>query len=333
MNMFTKIRGNIISCIIVLIIGIMGCYAGYNIYYTHNESSINYSQEQETVTVNHLQGTTVVPKNPKRIVVMDIGVLDSLDYLDIHPEMLATCSSYLPKYIDKYKDITVDIGQMKNVDIEKINATKPDLIIISGRQSPYYKQLSEIAPTIDLSIDNNDYLVSFENKMRILGEIFDKEDMVTNRLFGIKSKIDTIRTDSRNKNKEGLLVLTTGNSLHAYGPGMRYSVVFDVFGVQTVVNKDRNEDTKSPGGKTISYEYILETNPDYIMVIDRDFSVNLGESAKRLFDNDLIKKTKAYQTNNIYYLDSDIWYLSGGGLESIDIMMDDISNILNNQGE
>ena len=331
--MFTKIRGNIISCIIVLIIGIMGCYAGYNIYYTHNDSSINYSQEQETVTVNHLQGTTVVPKNPKRVVVMDIGVLDSLDYLDIHPEMLATCSSYLPKYIDKYKDNTVDIGQMKNVDIEKINATKPDLIIISGRQSPYYKQLSEIAPTIDLSIDNNNYLVSFENKMRILGEIFDKEDMVTNRLFGIKSKIDTIRADSRNKNKEGLLILTTGNSLHAYGPGMRYSFVFDVFGLQTVVNKDRNEDTKSPGGKTISYEYILETNPDYIMVIDRDFSVNLGESAKRLFDNDLIKKTKANQTNNIYYLDSDIWYLSGGGLESIDIMMDDISNILNNQGE
>ena len=264
---------------------------------------------------------------------MDIGVLDSLDYLDIHPEMLATCSSYLPKYIDKYKDTTVDIGQMKNVDIEKINATKPDLIIISGRQSPYYKQLSEIAPTIDLSVDNNNYLVSFENKMRVLGEIFDKEDMVTNRLFGIKSKIDTIRADSRNKNKYGLLILTTGNSLHAYGPGMRYSFVFDVFGLQTVVNKDRNEDTKSPGGKTISYEYILETNPDYIMVIDRDFSVNLGESAKRLFDNDLIKKTKAYQTNNIYYLDSDIWYLSGGGLESIDIMMDDISNILNNQGE
>ena len=333
MNIFTKIRGNIISCIIVLIIGIMGCYVGYNIYYNHNESSITYNQKQETVTVNHLQGTTVVPKNPKRVVVMDIGVLDSLDYLDIHPEMLATCSSYLPKYIDKYKDNTVDIGQMKNVDIEKINATKPDLIIISGRQSSYYKQLSEIAPTIDLSIDNNNYLVSFENKMRILGEIFDKEDMVTNRLFSIKSKIDTIRTDSRNKNKEGLLILTTGNSLHAYGPGMRYSFVFDVFGLQTVVNKDRNEDTKSPGGKTISYEYILETNPDYIMVIDRDFSVNLGKSAKRLFDNDLIKKTKAYQTNNIYYLDSDIWYLSGGGLESIDIMMDDISNILNNQGE
>ena len=332
MKIFTKIRDNIISYIIVLIIGLMGYYVG-NVYYDHNESSINYNQEQETVTVNHLQGTTVVPKNPKRVVVMDIGVLDSLDYLDIHPEMLATCSSYLPKYIDKYKDNTVDIGQMKNVDIEKINATKPDLIIISGRQSPYYKQLSEIAPTIDLSIDNNNYLVSFENKMRILGEIFDKEDMVTNRLFSIKSKIDTIRTDSRNKNKEGLLILTTGNSLHAYGPGMRYSFVFDVFGLQTVVNKDRNEDTKSPGGKTISYEYILETNPDYIMVIDRDFSVNLGESAKRLFDNDLIKKTKAYQTNNIYYLDSDIWYLSGGGLESIDIMMDDISNILNNQGE
>ena len=322
--MFTKIRDSIISYIIVLIIGLVGYYVG-NVYYNHNKSSITYNQEQETVTVNHLQGTTVVPKNPKRVVVMDIGVLDSLDYLDIHPEMLATCSSYLPKYIDKYKDTTVDI--------EKINATKPDLIIISGRQSPYYKQLSEIAPTIDLSVDNNNYLVSFENKMRILGEIFDKEDMVTNRLFGIKSKIDTIRADSRNKNKYGLLILTTGNSLHAYGPGMRYSFVFDVFGLQTVVNKDRNEDTKSPGGKTISYEYILETNPDYIMVIDRDFSVNLGESAKRLFDNDLIKKTKAYQTNNIYYLDSDIWYLSGGGLESIDIMMDDISNILNNQGE
>ena len=114
---------------------------------------------------------------------------------------------------------------------------------------------------------------------------------------------------------------------------MLLNFVFDVFGLQTVVNQNRAEDTKSPGGKTISYEYILETNPDYIMVVDRDFSVNQGESAKRLFDNDIIKKTKAYQTNNIYYLDSDIWYLSGGGLESIDIMMDDVIKIMNNQGE
>ena len=124
--MFTKIRGNIISCIIVLIIGIMGCYAGYNIYYTHNDSSITYNQKQETVTVNHLQGTTVVPKNPKRVVVMDIGVLDSLDYLDIHPEMLATCFSYLPKYIDKYKDKTENI--MKKDILEEIYETDIDIL-------------------------------------------------------------------------------------------------------------------------------------------------------------------------------------------------------------
>lgn len=48
MNMFTKIRDYIISYIIVLIIGFMGYYVG-NMYYGHNESNINYSQEQETV--------------------------------------------------------------------------------------------------------------------------------------------------------------------------------------------------------------------------------------------------------------------------------------------
>ena len=46
--------------------------------------------------------------------------------------------------------------------MEKIFELNPDLIIISGRQADYYEELSKIAPTINLSIDNKNYLESFE---------------------------------------------------------------------------------------------------------------------------------------------------------------------------
>ena len=46
-------------------------------------------------------------------------------------------------------------------------------------------------------------------------------------------------------------------------------------------------------------------------------------------ENDLIEDTKAMQNDNIYYLDPDFWYLSGGGLVSVAEMVDEIDTSLN----
>ncbi len=77
----------------------------------------------------------------------------------------------------------------------------------------------------------------------------------------------------------------------------------------------------STHGQSISFEYIVEKDPDFLFVIDRTAVVGGESSAKEVIENDLVKNTKAYKEGNIVYLDPNYWYLSGGGLVSVSEMI------------
>lgn len=72
-----------------------------------------------------------------------MGALDTLDKLGV--EVAAVPHDGLPKYLSKYEGTTENAGGLKEPDFEKINEIAPDLILISGRQSEAYKELSKIA--------------------------------------------------------------------------------------------------------------------------------------------------------------------------------------------
>src|SRR5699024_417447 len=81
------------------------------------------------------------------------------------------------EYINQYDtDEYENVGSLKEPDFEKLAEVDPDLIIISGRQADLYDQLTELAPTIYLGVDETDYMNSFENNVGIIGEIFNKEE-------------------------------------------------------------------------------------------------------------------------------------------------------------
>ena len=80
----------------------------------------------------------------------------------------------------------------------------------------------------------------------------------------------------------------------------------------------------STHGQNISFEYILEKNPDVLFVIDRDAAIGNGASAQGAIENDLVKKTEAFKNNKIVYLNGEYWYLSGGGLLSMKEMIKEV---------
>lgn len=84
----------------------------------------------------------------------------------------------------------------------------------------------------------------------------------------------------------------------------------------------------SKHGQSITFEYILEKNPDYVFVIDRAAVAGGNVTAEQIFDNDLIKETDAYKNGRIVYLTSQIWYVASGGLQGTNIMIEDIQQAL-----
>ncbi|MBK1994169.1 ABC transporter substrate-binding protein, partial [Campylobacter novaezeelandiae] len=125
---------------------------------------ISVTDKGDSFLIKHSLGESRVVKNPSRVVILDFGSLDTFDSLNLSDKVIGVPLKNLPPYLKQY-DNKSNIGGVQQVNLEAINALKPDLIIISGRQTRFYDKLNQIAPTIYLGINNSDFLFSFENNV------------------------------------------------------------------------------------------------------------------------------------------------------------------------
>ncbi|MCY8496424.1 siderophore ABC transporter substrate-binding protein [Bacillus atrophaeus] len=292
-----------------------------------NQSSDSKGSEnkKDQITVKHDldKNGTKVTKNPKKVVVFNFGILDTLDKLGLQGSVAGLPKNSLPDYLSSYKnDKYTDVGSLKEPDFEKVADLDPDLIIISGRQSDSYKEFSKIAPTIYLDIDSAKYMESFKSNTETIGKIFNKEDEVKNQLAKIDDSISDVKKTAEKVNKKGLVIMANDGKISAFGPKSRYGLIHDVFGVTPA---DQNIEA-STHGQSVSYEYISKTNPDYLFVVDRGTAIGETSSTKQVVENDYVKKVNAVKNDHVVYLDSATWYLSGGGLESMAQMIKEVKD-------
>ncbi len=313
----------LISVISAIMVGTMvvGCGNGSANPEDSNKGSASEAA-YEAVKVTHDLGEVTITDKPESVVVFDFGALDTLDALGV--EVAGVVKASLPSYLSEYNDDKYgDIGGLKEPDLEGIYELEPDLIIISGRQADFYEDLSEIAPTISVAIDNSKYIESIKSNISTLADIFEVEEKANELIAEIDSRAKEVSEEVQREaeGKKSLVILTNDGNISAYGPGSRFALV-DALGFEAVDDTLDN----STHGQSIGYEYISEKNPDYIFVIDRSTAVGTegASSAKQSLENDLVKSTNAYKEGNIIYLDSTYWYLAGGGVNSLQAMIDEV---------
>lgn len=277
-----------------------------------------------TMTIKHNAGETVVNMNPQRVAAFDFGSLDTLEALGV--EVIGIPKANIPAYLAKYKDDKyANFGGLKEPDFEAVYKAKPDFIVLSDRQVNLYDQFSEIAPSVNFNIDINNYMTSLEDHTMALGKLFGKEDTAKAQLDDLKAQIEAIKTQTKDMPDRALIVLANDGKISAYGPGSRFGFIHDTLGFKPADEKIE----VSRHGQNITFEYVMNLDPEYIFVIDRSAVVGNSETAaKDLIENDLVKNTKAFQNGKIVYLDPNVWYLSGGGLKSTQSMVNDIKGAL-----
>ena len=277
----------------ILILASFGLAACGNSNNTSQADTKKSTQAETALTIKDSNGDQIeVPKNPEKVVVFDNGSLDTMDALGVGDKVVGAATSSLPEYLSSYKKVE-SAGGIKEPDLEKINQLQPDLIIISGRQRDFQKDLSQIAPTIFLSLDAKKPWESFQQNVTTLGEIFGKQEEAKTQL----------------------------EELSAYGSGSRFGFIHDLFGFEQA--DDQIE--ASTHGQSVSYEYVLEKNPDILFVVDRTKAIGGDDSKDDISANELVAQTNAGKNQQIISLEPDVWYLSGGGLESMKLMIEDVN--------
>lgn len=277
------------------------------------------SKDKSEVTIQDANGKITVPKAPKKVVVFDNSALDTMNVLGVGDKVVGAATDNLPDFLQDYKKVE-SAGGIKEPDLEKINALKPDLIIISGRQQDFQKDLEKNAPTIFFSTDNNDTWGSIQKQVNAIAKIFDKEAKAKKEIALLQEKIDATHKKASTSGK-ALVLLANEGSISAYGKGSRFGIVHDTFGFKEADDKIK----ASTHGQNVSYEYVLEKNPAIIFVVDRTKAIGGDDSQNNVAANELVKQTDAGKNQKVISLDPSVWYLAGSGLESVKIMLENVN--------
>lgn len=294
-----------------------------------NNSSTESNEAADSsasVSITHLSGTSTVKTNPQNVVVLHYGILDTYAELGLQDAVTGIALAGTPAYLEEFstQEGIVDVGTLKEANLEKVNEIGPDLIVIGGRLAENYDELSQIAPTLNLNVDNENYMESFKEHQRVIGSLYGKEEEVEKELDDIDARIEAIQAEAAESGKKALIVLTNEGRMSAYGKGSRFGIIHDVFGVAPA---DENIEA-STHGQSVSNEFIKEINPDILFVIDRGAAIKRESASLEQFANALIQQTNAFKNDKIIFLNPETWYLSGGGLKSIKMMLEEVENAI-----
>jgi iron complex transport system substrate-binding protein len=299
----------------------------------------NSKDSPDFVTITHTLGTVKIPYNPQRIAILDMSVLDMLDAFGLGDRIVGMPKdskvSYLMKYADN--DAIVNLGNLKEVNMEALNSLEPDVIFIGGRLSSEYDNLSEIAPVVLMTIDNSKgYMNGFRANVATIASIFAKETEAAKLLSGFDARIAALNTVA--SGKTAIIGMITSSSFNAVAEGGRCSMIGNEIGFTNLTsarpagegarrggNPNAGQNS-NPHGDSASFELLVAKNPNYIFVLDRDAAIGTAGSnvAQKVMENELVQKTDAYKNGQIIYLTPDVWYLAEGGITATDIMLQDL---------
>lgn len=301
---------------------------------TTSKEDTNKTEKPKTVTIksfnaNNEETDLEVPYDAQRIAVMDMAALDILDSLGLGDRVVGSSSTsldYLQEYVTN--DEIVDLGTIKEADMEAVMSCEPDVIFIGGRLAQSYDALSEIAPVVYLSTDTEIGLVkSVEKNAKTIASMFGVEDDVKDLMDGYDARIEKLKAFA--EGKSAIIGMCTSGGFNVLGNDGRCALIGNEVGFENI-GVDANVDTSTHGNEA-SFEFVVEKNPDYIFVLDRDAAIGTdgAQLAKDIMENELIMGTDAYKDGKIVYLEHPaVWYTAEGGVNALGFMLEDLENAL-----
>lgn len=269
------------------------------------------------VTIKSSLGVVTLSKVPEKIVTFDLGAADTIRALGFEKNIVGMPTKTVPTYL---KDLA---GKVKNVG----SMVEPDLIIASPRTQKFVDKFNEIAPTVLFQAGKDDYWTSTKTNIESLASAFGETgtQKAKEELAKLDKNIQEVATKNESSDKKALAILLNEGKMAAFGAQSRFSFLY-----QTL--KFKPTDTQfedSRHGQEVSFESVKEINPDILFVINRTLAIGGDNSSNDgVLENALIAETPAAKNGKIIQLTPDLWYLSGGGLESTKLMIEDAQKAL-----
>lgn len=243
-------------------------------------------------TIKHLAGETVIPQKPLKIATPYIAFVDYLAVLDEYPiaaQGVATIQRNFPVLSKRLenKDIA-DLGM--EVDLEKLLAMTPDVIIAANDMTDQYESLSRIAPTVILP-QAGDWRETLEQIAQVIG----KEDKAKSVLADFDRKSAEYKEKLAFRSQESVMFVMYNekDTFTTWNDG-RFDPFYVGLGLKRV-------DGNQAQGQ-LSIESLAALNPDHLFVINNWQTPIAGGVKAALKDNKVWNSLNAVKNNHVYEL-------------------------------
>ena len=146
-------------------------------------------------------------------------------------------------------------------------------------------------------------------------------------MAGFDARIQTLADFAADKT--AVVGMCTSGGFNVLGNDGRCSIIGREIGFENI-GVDADIDTSTHGNEA-SFEFLVDKDPDYLFVLDRDAAIGTdgAKLAQEVVENELMKGTAAYRDGRIVYLAHPaVWYTAEGGITALDLMLQDLESEL-----
>ncbi|MBZ2195690.1 siderophore ABC transporter substrate-binding protein [Occultella gossypii] len=274
--------------------------------------------EATSVEVEDNNGAQTIDLPLESVVATDNRTFETLS--DWGVELSAAAVSLMPDTIAYTQDeAIIDLGNHREPDLEAVVAVAPDLIVNGQRFAQYHDDFVDLAPdAVILELDPRDG-EPFDSELRrqitVLGEVFGHQDDAEQLIADFDAAIARVEA-AYSADSTVMAVNTSGGEIGYIAPGIGRTLgpLFDIFGFTPALEVP--EGTDDHEGDDISVEAIADSNPDWILVMDRDAAVSADDpayvpGAEILEGSEALANVTAITEGNIVYMPADTYTNEG----------------------
>ena len=249
----------------------------------------------------------VFDQKPERIVVTSASFLEPLHAVGGNIVGRPDSKTQMPKWAENIESI----GQVYNVDVEKIIACKPDLVIINKGMNEKLLDVLNQNKIAALVLDMKTY-DDVKNEIEIFGDLTANPDEAKKIIADMDSKINsTIQKLPKDKKRIAILH-STAQGLTVQLNSSIAGNISKMFGWENVAS-DMPPLDSNPDAAPYSLETLAQQNPEIIFVTSMGNIDEIKADMQMNFEsNPAWQSIAAIKYDKIYYLPQNLFLLSPG---------------------
>lgn len=274
--------------------------------------------EAGTLSIEDNHGTVEVPESAEAVAATDNRAFELLDRWDV--DLVAAPVALVPFTVTSYKedDSIADMGSHREPNLEALTAAQPDLIINGQRFAQYYEDISTLNPDAAIvELDPRDGEALDQELIRqaeSLGKIFGEEEDAATLVADFEAALERAKTSYEAiSDKSVMAVNVSGGNIGYIAPsvGRTFGPIFDLVGLTPALEVDKSSDDHE--GDDINVEAIAQSNPDILLVMDRDGGTSARDESEYtpaenvISDNEVLSNVTAIKDEAVFYAPADTY--------------------------